>query len=507
MSLDPNPVRIQEQSVTSTRSIVEGLTYDDVLLVPGRSDVLPTQVDTRTSITPRLTLNVPLVSSAMDTVTEATMAVAMARAGGIGVIHRNLSIDDQVGEIDKVKRSQSGMIVDPVTLPPTATLAEANAVMARYRISGVPITDENGRLVGILTNRDMRFTHDQARTVADLMTSKGLVTAPVGTTLRQAQHRLHEHRIEKLPVVDAQGILRGLITVKDIAKRQQFPHAVYDDKGRLVVAAAVGVQEEAFERARQLTHAGVDVLVVDSAHGHHSAVLDMVRRVKDNLDIEVIAGNVVTAAGASDLIQAGADAIKVGVGPAAICTTRVVAGVGVPQLTAILDCADPCAEHGVQLIADGGIRYSGDVAKAIAAGASAVMIGNLLAGTDASPGEIVYRQGERFKEYRGMGSIGAMVDRRLATRDRYGQHEVEDAAKLVAEGVEAQTPYRGPTAGLIDQLVGGLCSSMGYVGAPDIHAMQTRARFVRVTNAGADESHPHDVVLVKESPNYQHRPR
>ncbi len=507
MSLDMDSVRTDERAAPSVRTITEGLTYDDVLLVPGRSDVLPTEVDTSTQVTERLRLSAPLMSAAMDTVTEARMAIAMARAGGIGVLHRNLSIDGQASEIDKVKRSQSGMIVDPVTLPPTATLADANEVMATYRISGVPITDPDGRLVGILTNRDMRFTHDSARTVADLMTSQNLVTAPVGTTLTQASRRLHQHRIEKLPVVDDDGILRGLITVKDIAKRQQFPSAVYDDKGRLVVAAAVGTQAEAFDRAAELTRAGVDLLVVDSAHGHHSAVLEMVRRIKEQLDVEVMGGNVATAAGASALIQAGADAVKVGIGPAAICTTRVVAGVGVPQLTAILDCADPCQEHGVALVADGGVRYSGDAAKAIAAGASAVMIGNLFAGTDASPGEIVYRQGERFKEYRGMGSIGAMIDRRLAARDRYGQHEVEDAAKLVAEGVEAQTPYRGPTAGLIDQLVGGLRSAMGYVGAPDIRALQSKSRFVRVTHAGADEGHVHDVVLVKESPNYQRRPR
>ena len=506
MPPDPSPIEARAPSPASHRSIPEGLTYDDVLLVPGRSDIVPTSVNTVTNITARLKLSVPLLSAAMDTVTESPMAIALARAGGIGVIHRNLPISQQAGEIDKVKRSQSGMIVDPVTLPPDATLADANEVMARYRISGVPITDSDGRLVGIVTNRDMRFTHDRARQVSDLMTTENLITAPVGTTLEQAQLRLHKHRIEKLPVVDSDGILQGLITVKDIAKRQQFPDAVYDNKGRLVVAAAVGTQDEAYERATELVDAGVDVLVVDSAHGHHSAVIDMVRRIKNGLDIEVIGGNVATSAGASALIQAGADAIKVGIGPSAICTTRIVAGVGVPQLTAILDCSDPCNEHGIPLIADGGIRYSGDVAKAIAAGAAAVMIGNIFAGTDESPGEVVYRQGERFKEYRGMGSLGAMTDRHQASRDRYGQQEVENAAKLVAEGVEAQTPYRGPTTGLIEQLVGGLRSAMGYVGAHDIPSMQTLARFVRTTTAGMDESHVHDVVLVKEAPNYQQRP-
>ena len=505
MTLDHDRTGIEHPPATPTPVISEGLTYDDVLLVPGRSDVIPTQVNTRTKITDSLTLTVPLLSAAMDTVTEASMAIAMARAGGIGVIHRNLSIDQQAGEIDKVKRSQSGMIVDPVTLGPDATLADANEVMARYRISGVPITDSHGRLVGILTNRDMRFTHDRARTVSDLMTKQALVTTPVGTTLEQAEHLLHEHRIEKLPVVDEDGILRGLITVKDIAKRQQFPYAVYDEKGRLVVAAAVGTREEAYARTQELVQTEVDVIVVDSAHGHHSDVLGMVRRIKEGFDVEVIAGNIGTGAAANDLIQAGANAIKVGIGPAAICTTRIVAGVGVPQLTAILDCAGPCKEHGIPMIADGGVRYSGDVAKAIAAGASAVMIGNLFAGTDESPGEVVYRQGERFKEYRGMGSIGAMNDRRQSSRDRYGQHEVEDAAKLVAEGVEAQTPYRGPTITLIDQLTGGLRSAMGYVGAANVAEMQEKSRFVRVTGAGMEENHIHDVVLVKEAPNYRQR--
>ena len=505
MTLEPDPVKTDRRSTWAGRVAAEGLTYDDVLLVPGRSDVLPTQVDTGTQLTVNLRLNVPLVSAAMDTVTEARMAITMARAGGIGVLHRNLGIEEQASEVDKVKRSQSGMIVDPVTLPPTATLGEANAVMARYRISGVPITDEYGHLVGILTNRDLRFCSDEDLLVSELMTTENLITAPVGTTLEQAERRLHEHRIEKLPVVDEDGILRGLITVKDIAKRLQFPRAVYDEKGRLLVAGAVGVREEGLTRARELVSAKADVIVVDSAHGHHTAVVDMVRRIKESLGVDVVGGNVATAAAANALIQAGADAVKVGIGPSAICTTRVVAGVGVPQLTAIFDCAGPCNEHGVPMIADGGIRYSGDIAKAIGTGASTVMIGNLFAGTDDSPGEIVYRQGERYKEYRGMGSIGAMKGRSKSARDRYGQHEVDDAAKLVAEGVEAQTPYRGPTANMIEQLAGGLRQAMGYVGAPDIRGMQSEARFVRTTFAGIEESHVHSVVLVKEAPNYQGR--
>ena len=506
MSVESDPLRTEELHSVGNRAIVEGLTFDDVLLVPGRSEVLPTDVSTRTRITPRITLNVPLVSAAMDTVTEARMAITLARAGGIGVIHRNLGFEDQALEIDKVKRSQSGMIVDPITLPPTATVGEANEVMARYRISGVPITDSRGQLVGILTNRDLRFCRDDAMQVADLMTTERLVTAPVGTTLEQAEELLHLHRIEKLPVVDDGGQLRGLITVKDIAKREEFPGAVYDASGRLVVAGAIGTHNEGLPRARELAAAGADAVVVDSAHGHHGAVIDTVRRVKESLDVDVIAGNVATAAGASALIQAGADCVKVGIGPAAICTTRIVAGVGVPQLTAISDCLGPCSEHGVPLIADGGVRYSGDIAKAIGAGAGAVMIGNMFAGTDDSPGEIVYRQGERFKEYRGMGSIGAMMERAGSSRDRYGQHQVHDAAKLVAEGVEAQTPYRGPTVNMINQLVGGLRSAMGYVGAADIRELQTKGRFVRASRASVDEGHPHDVVLIKEAPNY-HAPR
>ena len=505
MALESGPTSIDERIARTSRVIAEGLTFDDVLLVPGRSDVLPTEVQTRSRISPHIELSTPLISAAMDTVTEARMAVTLARAGGVGVIHRNLSIEDQALEVDKVKRSQSGMIVDPVTLPPTATLADALEVMARYRIAGIPITDPDGRLVGILTNRDLRFQSDTTQLVSELMTKQNLVTAPVGTTLADAEHRLHEHRIEKLPVVDDHFTLRGLITVKDIAKRRQNPDAVYDAKGRLVVGAAIGVQEDGFTRARELANAGADLLVIDSAHGHHAMVSAMVRRVKESLAVDVMAGNVATASGANALVQAGADAVKVGVGPAAICTTRVVAGVGVPQLTAVLDCAGPCGEHGIPLIADGGIRYSGDIAKAIAAGAAAVMIGNLFAGTDDSPGEIVYRQGEPYKEYRGMGSMGAMTARAARARDRYGQQHVDDSAKLVAEGVEAQTPYRGPTTALIHQLMGGLRSAMGYVGAHSIRELQTETRFVRVTAAGVEENHPHDVVIVKEAPNYQTR--
>jgi IMP dehydrogenase len=436
------------------------------------------------------------------------MAITLARAGGIGVIHRNLGFEDQALEVDKVKRSQSGMIVDPITLPPTATVGEANEVMARYRISGVPITDSRGQLVGILTNRDLRFCRDDTMRVADLMTTQRLVTAPVGTTLEQAEELLHLHRIEKLPVVDESGQLRGLITVKDIAKREEFPSAVYDGSGRLVVAGAIGTHNEGLPRARELVSAGADVVVVDSAHGHHSAVIDTVRRVKESLDVDVIAGNVATAAGASALIQAGADCVKVGIGPAAICTTRVVAGVGVPQLTAISDCLGPCSEHGVPLIADGGVRYSGDITKAIAVGASSVMIGSLFAGTDESPGELILYQGRSFKEYRGMGSIGAM---RRGSRDRYFQDEFElletpadeGTRKLVPEGIEGRVPHKGSVAAMIHQLVGGTRAGMGYCGAPSIADLQRDAQLIRITPAGVRESHVHDVVITKEAPNYR----
>jgi IMP dehydrogenase len=479
----------------------EGLTFDDVLLVPAESRVLPNDVSTATQLTRGIRLAIPLVSAAMDTVTEARLAIALAREGGIGILHRNLSIEEQVAEVDKVKRSESGMIVEPVTLPPEALVSDALALMARYHISGVPITDDDGRLVGILTNRDLRFAPDTSQPVSSLMTSTGLVTAPVGTTLEEAEATLHRHKIEKLPVVDAEGRLRGLITVKDITKRIEFPQATKDERGRLRVGAAVGVGPDARERGHALVGAGVDVLVVDTAHGHSAAVPEMVEWVKSELDVETIAGNVATGAATQTLIEAGADAVKAGVGPGSICTTRVVAGVGVPQVTAVYDCARIAADRGVPLIADGGMTSSGDIAKAIAAGADSVMAGSLLAGTDESPGEVVLHQGERFKEYRGMGSLGAMRARGFG-KDRYFQGDVEDVDKLVPEGIEGRVAYKGPLAAILHQLVGGLRQAMGYCGAATIDEMK-RAQFVRITGAGLRESHPHDVTITKEAPNYR----
>src|SRR5437764_2466095 len=476
----------------------EGLTFDDVLLVPAESRVLPNDVSTATQLTRGIRIEIPIVSAAMDTVTEARLAIALAREGGLGIVHRNLSIDAQVAEVDKVKRSESGMIVEPVTLPPDARVADALDLMGTYHISGVPITDESGRLVGILTNRDLRFAPDTAQPVSELMTSRDLVTAPVGTTLAEAEATLHRHKIEKLPVVDGDGVLRGLITVKDIQKRIEFPHATKDGQGRLRVGAAVGIGPDAWERAGALIDAGVDVLVVDTAHGHSAAVPEMVKRVKSEWDIQVIAGNVATAEATEALVDAGADAVKVGVGPGSICTTRVVAGVGVPQITAIYECASNAS---VPIVADGGMTSSGDIAKAIAAGADSVMAGSLLAGTDESPGEVVLHQGERVKEYRGMGSLGAMRARG-SSRDRYFQGDVEDVEKLVPEGIEGRVPYKGPLAGILHQLIGGLRQAMGYCGAATIDEMK-RAQFVRITAAGLRESHPHDVTITKDAPNYR----
>jgi IMP dehydrogenase len=438
----------------------------------------------------------------MDTVTEARMAIALAREGGLGIIHRNLSIEEQVGEVDKVKRSESGMIVEPVTLPPEAPVREALAVMERYHISGVPITEDRGRLVGILTNRDLRFVDDVEQPVSSVMTSEDLITAPAGTTLEEAQSILHRHRVEKLPVVDERGYLTGLITVKDIQKKIQFPNATKDAQGRLRVGAAVGVGADAEERAAALVAAGVDLLVVDTAHGHSVSVSQTVERIKRTYRIDVMAGNVATGSATEALIAAGADAVKVGVGPGSICTTRVVAGVGVPQVTAVLDCARAAARHDVPIVADGGIQYSGDIAKAIAAGADVVMLGSLLAGVDESPGEVVLYQGERFKEYRGMGSIGAMKSRSYS-KDRYFQEGVGNIQKLIPEGIEGRVAYKGPLGNLVYQLVGGLRSAMGYVGAPDIPTLKRETRFVRITAAGLRESHPHDVVITREAPNYR----
>jgi len=479
----------------------EGLAFDDVLLVPAASEVLPNDVSTRTRLTRELELAIPVVSAAMDTVTEARLAIALARAGGIGIVHRNFSIEDQVAQVDKVKRSEAGMIVEPVTLGVDALVSEALELMAHYRISGVPITDDNGMLVGILTNRDLRFETDTTQPVSALMTSRDLITAPVGTTLDEAEQILHRNKVEKLPVVDADGRLRGLITVKDISKRIEYPEATKDGQGRLRVGAAVGVGPDAVDRAEALVDAGVDVLVLDTAHGHSSGVLEMAQRLR-SLDVQLVAGNVSTADGAEALVAAGVDGVKVGQGPGAACTTRVVAGVGVPQVTAVHDCARVCSAEGVPLIADGGIRNSGDVAKAIAAGADCVMLGSVLAGTDEAPGDVILVQGERYKEYRGMGSLGAMKARSFS-KDRYFQGDVEDVDKLVPEGIEGRVPYKGPVQAVLHQLVGGLRQSMGYCGATTTEEMKERTRFVRISTAGLQESHPHDMTITKEAPNYR----
>jgi IMP dehydrogenase len=500
VSVELRPDEVERLLALERKFAKEGLTFDDVLLVPAESAVLPGDVSTRTRLTRTIELEIPLVSAAMDTVTEARLAIALAREGGIGVIHRNLSVADQAGEVDKVKRSEAGMIVEPVTLAPADRVADALALMAKYRISGVPITSEDGRLVGILTNRDLRFEDDQARPVSDLMTSANLVTVPVGTTLEEARAVLHRHKIEKLPVVDDEGRLKGLITVKDIEKRIKFPLATKDEQGRLRVAAAVGTGPEGIERASALVAEEVDVLVVDTSHGHSHGVLETVREIKARFEVPVVAGNVATAEGAKALVDAGADAVKVGMGPGAICTTRVVAGIGMPQLTAVYDCAQAAAEEGVPVIADGGIQFSGDIAKAIAAGADSVMLGGLLAGTDESPGEIVFHQGEQFKEYRGMGSVGAMRTR--YSSDRYFQEDVDEVRKLVPEGIEGRVAYKGPLTNVVHQLVGGLRQAMGYCGSASIDELK-QARFVRVTAAGMRESHPHDVAISKEAPNYR----
>jgi IMP dehydrogenase len=480
----------------------EGLAFDDVLLVPAESAVLPNDVATATRLTPTIALEIPIVSSAMDTVTEAALAIALAREGGIGIIHRNLSIEHQVAEIDKVKRSEAGMIVEPVTLGPDDLVADALDLMARYRVSGVPITSAEGVLVGILTNRDLRFGARPDALIRELMTSENLVTAPVGTTLGDAELLLGRHKIEKLPIVDATGHLKGLITVKDIQKRERYPLATKDERGRLRVGAAVGVGTDALERTAALVAAEVDVLVVDTAHGHSRGVVEMVRRIRSEFDIELIAGNIATGDAAEALIDAGASCLKAGVGPGSICTTRVVAGVGVPQVTAVFDVAEVAIRHGIPVIADGGITSSGDVAKAIAAGADTVMLGSMLAGTDESPGDVILVQGERFKEYRGMGSLGAMKARSFS-KDRYFQGDVEDVDKLVPEGIEGRVPYKGPIAPIVYQLVGGLRQAMGYCGAATVEALKTESRFVRITGAGIRESHPHDVTITKDAPNYR----
>ena len=486
-----------------------GLTFDDVLLLPAESDVVPSQVDTATRLTRRVTMAVPLVSSAMDTVTEARMAIAMARQGGIGVLHRNLSPDEQALHVDLVKRSEAGMVTNPITCSPEDTLAEVDQLCARYRISGVPVVDPAGQLVGIVTNRDMRFVTDSSLQVREIMTPMPLVTAPVGVSSADALALLRRHKVEKLPLVDPLGRLRGLITVKDFAKSQQFPHATKDAAGRLRVAAAVGVGEDAYKRARLLVDAGVDVVVVDSAHGHSRNVVEMVSRLKRDVpEVDVVGGNVATYAGAAALVAAGADAVKVGVGPGSICTTRVVAGVGVPQVTAIMEAVRAGRPAGVPVIGDGGMQYSGDIAKALVAGAESVMLGSLLAGCEESPGELVFVNGKQFKTYRGMGSLAAMQARgagRSFSRDRYMQDDVLSEDKLVPEGVEGQVPYRGPLSNVAHQLVGGLRQAMGYVGAPTIEQLHVRGQLIRITAAGLKESHPHDVQMTVEAPNYHAR--
>jgi IMP dehydrogenase len=478
----------------------DGLTFDDVLLIPARSDVLPSQVDPRTRLTRGIPLRIPLVSAAMDTVTESRLAIAIAQEGGIGIVHKNLSVERQTEEVDKVKRSESGMIVDPITMTAGQKIHDALEVMKRYRISGVPVVDADGRLVGILTNRDLRFCTATDQPISESMTSRNLVTVPVGTTLDEAKELLHRHRIEKLPVVDEQFRLRGLITVKDIQKQIKYPNASKDRFGRLRVGAAVGVAQDTAERANSLVDAQVDVLVVDTAHGHSDGVLRTVAELRERFpDVQIVGGNVATRDGAQDLIDRGVDAVKVGVGPGSICTTRVVTGAGVPQLTAIVEAAKACVEADVPLISDGGVKFSGDVAKALAAGADSVMIGSLFAGVEESPGETVLYQGRTFKEYRGMGSIGAM---KRGSRDRYFQDEF-DEEKLVPEGIEGRVPYKGALSALVRQLVGGLRAGMGYLGSEDLATLRRTARFVRISAAGLRESHAHDVIITKEAPNYR----
>jgi len=482
-------------------SMEEALTFDDVSLRPGRSDILPKDADVSTRLTRNIRINIPIISAAMDTVTEARLAIALAREGGIGIIHRAFEPERQVAEIDKVKKSEYGMVVDPITMAPEQRLYEALEVMEKYRISGVPVT-KNGKLVGILTNRDLRFETKLDLKIADVMTKENLVTAPVGTSLEEAKEILHRHRIEKLPVVDEDFTLKGLITIKDIEKRIKYPNACKDILGRLRVGAAVGVGPDELDRVPALLRIGVDVLVVDTAHGHSVAVLDTVRTIKRRFpEAQVVAGNIATAEAAEDLIQAGADAIKVGIGPGSICTTRVVAGAGVPQITAVMDCARVAARSDVPVISDGGIKSSGDITKAIAAGAHSVMLGGLFAGTEESPGETVLLQGRTYKVYRGMGSLGAMQSR--AGRERYYQDPGADPDKLVPEGIEGRVPHKGALSALVYQLVGGLRSGMGYCGCRDIEELRTKATFVRITNAGLRESHVHDVIITKEAPNYQ----
>ena len=496
--------------------VQDGITFDDVLLIPARSDFVPSDADTHSKLTRAIELNIPLISAPMDTVTESALAIALAQEGGIGIIHKNMSVENQAREVEKVKRSENGVIVDPITLPPSATIAQARRVMREYNVSGIPIVDEptvpveaarsahrmrnNGkppRLLGIMTRRDLKFQEDDSRRIGDVMTRENLVTAPENTTLDEAEQILYKAKVEKLLLVDRESRLAGLITMRDIDKLHQFPHACKDRRGRLRVGAATGVRD--FERVEALIKADVDVVVVDTAHGHSRNVLDTVREIKKNYNIQVIAGNVATADGARDLIDAGVDAVKVGIGPGAICTTRIISGVGVPQITAIMLATSAAEAAGVPVIADGGIRHSGDITKAIAAGASSVMMGSLFAGLDESPGEMIIHQGRRYKTYRGMGSMGAMIQ---GSKDRYGQGGVKESSKLVPEGVEGRVPYRGPLGDFVYQLVGGLRAGMGYCGTRNIDQLRKQARFCRVSTASMAESHPHDIAITRESPNY-----
>ncbi len=479
----------------------DALTYDDVLLVPGYSEVLPGEVNLRSRFSRNIAVNLPIASSAMDTVTESRTAIVMAQEGGIGVIHKNLPPDEQAFEVEKVKKFEAGMVVDPFTASPEQTLASVFEMMKKYKISGFPVVDEGKRLVGMITNRDLRFQDDPSKKVREVMTAQDLVTTAEGTSFEAAKRVLQQHRIEKLPVVDAQGVLKGLITISDIEKTIQYPNSNKDSLGRLRVAAAIGVGDKELARAQALIKAGVDALVIDTAHGHSKGVLEMVQRVKAlGSRVDVVAGNVATAKACEDLIKAGVDGIKIGIGPGSICTTRVIAGIGVPQMQALLDCRTVCEQHAIPFIADGGIKYSGDIVKALASGAGTVMIGSLFAGTDEAPGEMVLYQGRAYKIYRGMGSMGAMEK---GSKDRYGQGAVEEVSKLVPEGIEGQVPYRGPLSQNLFQLAGGIRSGMGYVGAATIVELREKARFLRITGASLKESHPHDVIITKEAPNYR----
>ncbi|WP_407560618.1 IMP dehydrogenase [Streptomyces sp. 184] len=485
-----------------------GLTFDDVLLLPGAADMAPGEIDTASHVSRNVKVNIPLLSAAMDRVTESRMAIAMARQGGVGVLHRNLSIEDQAKKVDQVKRSESGMVADPITIRPDATLAEADALCGRFRISGVPVTDEGGKLVGIVTNRDMAFEPDRSVEVRSIMTPMPLVTGSVGISGAEAMDLLRRHKIEKLPLVDDRDVLKGLITVKDFVKAEKYPNAAKDGEGRLIVGAAVGVAGDAYDRAQALVEAGVDFIVVDTAHGHSRLVADMAAKIKSNAAVDVVAGNVATRDAAQALVDAGVDGIKVGVGPGSICTTRVVAGVGVPQVTAIYEAALAARDAGVPVIGDGGLQYSGDIAKALVAGADTVMLGSLLAGCEESPGELLFINGKQFKSYRGMGSLGAMQSRggnKSYSKDRYFQEEVKSDDQLIAEGIEGQVPYRGPLASVVHQLIGGLKQSMFYVGGRTVPEMKDRGRFVRITSAGLKESHPHDIQMTTEAPNYSRK--